>query len=136
MKSPLRLLVATLLFASLVSGVGYAQSTRDQLVCQVPFQFMAQDRVMPAGEYQISWISDTVVRVANARTHDYMLVTVDAKAGRSSESSLTFNKYGSRYFLSLISVAGGRTQVLPVTHNELQARAVAGTPQPAIEPAK
>ncbi len=127
MKPSARLLVATLLFVSLCMAVGYAQGPGSELVCKVPFQFSVNDRAMPAGQYKLTWVGfgDSVLSLENMSTHEKLILNVGDKAPArvSDNSHLTFNKYGDRYFLSLITVEGGATQILRVSTAELEAKA-------------
>jgi hypothetical protein len=71
---------------------------------QIPFNFYAGDKSMPAGEYFIHEEGAVVfLRTLDDASLSRILITVGA-AGRNSshESKLVFNRYGSEYFLSTI----------------------------------
>jgi hypothetical protein len=85
-----------------------AQTQR--LTADIPFEFTAAGKVMPAGEYSVvvrSDLSGIVQIVANdARESVFALGYGIGGAKDPEESRLTFNKYGNQYFLAQVWTQG------------------------------
>jgi hypothetical protein len=95
-------LAVSVIFAVLACAGLRAQTV--DLRAEIPFNFHAGDKSMPAGEYFIHEEGPVVVlRTLDDASLSRILLTVGA-AGRnqSRESKLVFNRYGSEYFLSTI----------------------------------
>jgi hypothetical protein len=126
MKSVKWMLPMTLM---LLSGLMAAQSlTSSHIVAQVPFDFMVNNKIMPAGE--------STVQAADVEAHVLTIRNVAAKKSlfaRSSEGEenkpadstvLVFKQYGNLYFLSEIRLEGSnRTYKLPESRAEAELRA-------------
>jgi hypothetical protein len=99
--------VMVLLLSGLMAAQSLASST---VVAQVPFEFMANNKVIPAGECTIQ-SADMDARILTIRN-------VAAKTGLLAQSSrneakqdsdrtvLVFKHYGNQYFLSEIRLEG------------------------------
>jgi hypothetical protein len=103
----------SLLTASLVVFVlGVASHVQAQTVvkCSVPFEFSLGGQVFPSGDYTFSPSSGGSSRtllVRNFAVNQGRFVTAQvADEPQSVETLVNFNKYGTRYVLSSISVAG------------------------------
>jgi hypothetical protein len=85
------------------SAHAYAQSS---VRANIPFEFMVSQKVLPAGEYSISNLSDRTIELYNGEKQTRMLVSTTA-TGYVSEKphTLVFRKYGDQYFLR--EVRGG-----------------------------
>jgi hypothetical protein len=104
---------------ALTAASAFAQP--DGLRADIPFEFHAADTVMPAGTYYVvvdASASRVELRgdsgaVARVFTHQA------SRLGSEERSSLLFHRYGSKYFLRLVSSAG-RSQgfELPVSSVE------------------
>jgi hypothetical protein len=86
----------------LSAGVNPAQAQGNaHYVAAIPFDFGMHDAVFPAGTYQITPLSQYMLRldVVGGTRAAYLLVfsTEDAISTRTGE--LRFTQYGSRYFL-------------------------------------
>lgn len=101
MKS-LKQLAVSVIFAALACAGLRAQTV--DMRAEIPFNFHAGDKSMPAGEYFIHEEGPVVfLRTLDEAKLSRALITVGA-AGRnpSHETKLVFNRYGSEYFLSTI----------------------------------
>ena len=83
-----------------------AQTIR--LTANVPFEFVVNNRTLPAGEYSITRDSSpliVMIRNANERTGVLSMVLPENLSSRSQSSpaNLVFNRYGDKYFLSQIN---------------------------------
>lgn len=81
-----------------------------QLVADVPFTYVVANTVIPMGHTVIQ-PSDPfgrllLVRNTNARIDRFATGSANANAKIARECSLVFHKYGRRYFLAGIRVAG------------------------------
>ncbi|MDP2995981.1 MAG: hypothetical protein Q8N47_00750, partial [Bryobacterales bacterium] len=85
-----------------------AQSRR--LTADIPFEFTAAGKVMPAGEYSIvlrSDFSSVAQLVATDAKESVFALGHGIGGGKSQEDSrLTFNQYGNQYFLAEIWTQG------------------------------
>lgn len=113
----------------LLSGLMAAQSlTKRSVVAQVPFEFVVNNQIIPAGDCVVSSLSmdRQILAIGNVRAHKSALAQsskVEMKAA-SSDTVLVFNHYGDRYFLSSIRVEGSDiTYTLPESKGEAELRA-------------
>jgi hypothetical protein len=82
-----------------------AQTIR--LRANIPFEFVAGTRTMPAGDYAVdTTAAQNVVRVRNENTHDTSLVLSNSaneqRLASNPEAKLVFHRYGDQYFLSKV----------------------------------
>lgn len=103
MKNPLVRALAALGFCAAVCPLTLLAQTSIRFTA--PFDFSVGGKAFAAGEYQVDFPQPLVLAIFSAsRRHGEMLVAHGAEASRSrSFASLTFNKYGDRYFLERIS---------------------------------
>ncbi len=118
-----------MLLAVMLSGMAVAQSLGDgRVVAQVPFEFVAGNTIIPAGQ--------CVIRAADSNSGALMIANRDAGKSMLTLSShsvannenkattLRFARYGDRYFLSEIRVENSNwTYRLPVSKAEKELRA-------------
>ena len=74
---------------------------------QVPFDFNLEQKLMPAGAYEIASMSNNVLAVRNLDTREGQLLIEPMKkhASQAAEiphAKLVFRKYGDQYFLAEI----------------------------------
>jgi hypothetical protein len=79
---------------------------QEALVVNVPFDFVAGNQNLPAGEYSVK-VSQTDARIVLIERKDAtaaMFIGTNAVVANTiqSESKLVFNRYGDRYFLSQV----------------------------------
>ena len=101
----------------------YAQSNM-RLTANIPFEFSVGNKVLPAGEYTVTYIFEDVAQIRSEDcSESQSFFTIPAQAGaRRNESSLVFHRYGDQYFLSTIWAAGydtGRELRKPDAEREL-----------------
>jgi hypothetical protein len=126
MKNAARMLmVAVMMFPLLAT----AQMGKDaKLVTRVPFEFMAQNKALPAGDYTVLSASaaGTVVSIHNwdTKTSLFSIVNLDKPQDGTRVNALIFHKYGDRYFLSGMELAStGQIYSLPEGKAEAELRA-------------
>jgi len=96
----------------LVAACASAQSLK--VTANVPFNFVVDKATLPAGAYSIDAISSAgskalVIHNRDARIQMVTLANSAEKLETSSTTCLMFHRYGSRYFLSQIWVAGDKS---------------------------
>jgi hypothetical protein len=111
----------SLLSLLLVTGSAIAQTSN--LRANVPFNFTAGEKTLPAGMYDIGSISsDRKILLLQARdgTSSMMVGSNAAEANKGADKTkLVFNRYRDQYFLAEIWVEGAtRGRQLPKTSRE------------------
>jgi len=90
----------------------------------VPFNFAAGDKSLPAGTYDVGSIDNVNTKILRLQARDgNSSMMVGSNAAQSlkpaDKTKLVFNRYGNRYFLSEIWVNGAtRGHQLPKTSRE------------------
>jgi hypothetical protein len=113
------------IFAALACTGLHAQSLN--LRATIPFDFHAGDKLMPAGEYVVHNQGPVVFVSGADRSSPHTLLMTNGAARRASSppAGLTFNHYGSEYFLETIwspSVGDGRKTIQTSREKELAKR--------------
>lgn len=78
--------------------------SEERLKCDVPFGFTVGSQQWPAGSYEISFPSQSIVLIRGVDQKEAMFVMTSgsiSKAG-AQQGKLVFNRYGDRHFLSQI----------------------------------
>ena len=93
---------------------------RPAIKANVPFDFVAGGKMLPAGEYQIQTEQANVLSI---RSMDFKSnANLSAHSAQDTQMSgvaaLRFNHYGDRYFLSQIWTGSDRGQELPKSRAE------------------
>jgi hypothetical protein len=106
-KQTLTLIVALSLLIS--TGSAFAQDIR--VTSNVPFPFVVDKATLPAGHYSIQSIGlpggKTLLLRGDQANAQYIVNTHGVEAAKSAQQTkLVFKRYGARYFLSEIWVAG------------------------------
>jgi hypothetical protein len=104
-------LAALVAVASLTPAV-YAQNTIHARV-DVPFSFDYGTTHFGRGTYSISMTGQTALLVRNRTTGEaaMVLAQLDFSPVAATSSAVTFRKYGDRWFLEKVSIAGNGTSV-------------------------
>ena len=99
--------VMMLVFSGLAVGQTISSST---IVAEVPFQFVAADRVVPAGECKVQ--AETmdgktlIIRNVEARKSLFASISETESKQAAANYTLVFARYGDQYFLTGIKLAG------------------------------
>jgi len=91
----------------LVGMSAYAQTVN--LKADVPFNFIIRGATLPAGEYTIQGLGDgsaIAVRGPNPKANTIVLSQRCSSSDAAEQSKLVFHRYGDRYFLAQLWVAG------------------------------
>ena len=81
------------------------------LLANIPFQFVVEDKSLPAGEYRIERMLSgnpkvLLIRSTDGRAHRTVMTMEVLANDWQAESKLIFNRYGNHYFLSQIWTQG------------------------------
>lgn len=104
--------VVAVLFATGVAKVrAQVAPVFGEVRVMVPFEFYAGDTQFPAGTYVIKRLNEmdpTVLTVSpvNGKATAILLVGLQDNHTPAKSSDVSFNKYGTRYFISGVSVEG------------------------------
>jgi hypothetical protein len=83
---------------------------QQMLVINIPFDFVAGNRTLPAGEYSIKVAAPErtllLIDRKDAAASAFMNTNPVVKTEIQTESKMIFNRYGDRYFLSEVWTAG------------------------------
>jgi len=94
----------------LLLAVSAAQAQEPRVKANIPFDFVVGDRVLPAGEYQVSEMSTSGAFIAilseDRKANALVVTSACATSGPSNSSKLVFHAIGGRYFLSQVWTAG------------------------------
>ncbi len=98
-----------------------AQLGSATVVADVPFEFVAWNRVIPAGECSLqraSLVGSTlIIRNVDAKIGMFTLAVEDRKSP-TGVYVLVFNKYANRHFLRQLKIADGTIYNLPESKME------------------
>lgn len=105
-------LLKVCLFAMMLAPAGFAET---RLILQIPFEFVAGGKKLPAGEYRFSTTSENGLVMLHGTGGAAALLTSPGSPVRSDASlSATFEKHGDDNYLSEIVLDGVVTRVVHV----------------------
>ena len=83
-------------------GVNVGQTLAQTIRVEIPFAFTANRKILPAGTYRITPVSDnrSVWRIHGENPGEFISVNALASAPRSGDLHLTFHRYGEMHFLA------------------------------------
>jgi hypothetical protein len=114
MKYAKTMLLLTLVVA-MVSGVAMSQTHTDTVMtAQVPFEFMAGNKYVPAGRCEVEsiLIGNGKALVIKNVAASVSLISPALPGETKKEAtgySMVFHKYGNRYFLTALKLGGSRS---------------------------
>jgi hypothetical protein len=121
MKNTLMLFAAAL--ALFVTTAASAQTIK--LKAEIPFGFIVSGATLPAGEYlvrsadvegKVLWFSDR-----NSNRNNLVLTNACSSLKVATKTKLVFHRYGDRYFLNQIWIAGNDLgRELPTSRRETE----------------
>ena len=123
-------------FSGLAVGQRIGSST---IVAEVPFQFVAANRVVPAGECKVQ--AETmdgktlIIRNVEARKSLFASISETGSKQAAANYTLVFARYGDQYFLTGIKLAGSHIEYrLPESRleHELRAQNVSATEETVL----
>jgi len=115
--------IALFTLAALSTTVG-AMAQGRAARATVPFDFTVGDKLLPAGNYEITAPSTGIIEVQNRDAHVTMLAATTYDSHQSGNGGkLVFDKIGDQYFLSEVLCAQAAINVnLPPSKQEKRAQ--------------
>lgn len=95
---------------TLLAGPVLAQT--GSMRAEIPFQFVVENQVLPAGLYQVDVapaVNRLTIRAVNGSTGVYLLLPMGHHTAIADQGTLVFHKYGATSFLRMVSMAGHAT---------------------------
>lgn len=117
---------AALLLVALVGLTGLLNAqTSATIKAQVPFEFVANGKTMPAGECTIAVDvkGRTLLSISSGERHALAVPVADPSPNARKKTALVFHQYGDRYFLTGIKREGEIGYQLPVGNLERELQA-------------
>jgi hypothetical protein len=120
---------AALLLITVIGLTGLLKAqTSAGVTAQIPFDFVANDKAMPAGQCTIAVEVNgrTLLLISSGSQHTFAFPVGNASPVAHKKTALVFHHYGDRYFLTSIKREDGSGYQLPASklERELQARNV------------
>jgi hypothetical protein len=125
MKRATQMFALTLTLLPLLAAA--QMRSNDKLVANVPFQFKAGEKAVPAGEciVQSATMGGRTLAILNvaAKTSTLVPAMPEEPNEAAGRYTLVFHKYGDRYFLTGIRQGGKTIDRLPESGAEAELRA-------------
>jgi len=108
-------LLRIVLYAALLlaASASIAQTRQGDVVANIPFPFVVAHQTLPAGHYIVSPANADALGIHDANNRGTFVPTESTQRSANDNScKLVFHRYGDKYFLSEVWVAGnsnGRT---------------------------
>jgi hypothetical protein len=115
--STIRVLALFSLIATLIPAGAMAQ---EPVHFAVPFSFTVGPKSFDAGDYFVNELSPNVLRIRSddGRAATVVITNAGTPGKMSGMATLSFNRYGDRYFLSSVSKAGHAWALLKSVREE------------------
>lgn len=108
-------MIALLVLTLTMAGIAQL-GTLETISANVPFEFVAWDKTIPAGNCIVERATmntpTLAIRNVAAKTAMLTMVVPDREVAPTGNYSLVFNRYGSRHFLRKIKTPDGRVYKL------------------------
>jgi hypothetical protein len=133
MKRFLYLAAATIAIC-LIATATYAQGNSLRLRFHVPFPFTAQHASFPAGEYEITMPANMILELRNLKDQAASFEHALSASSKEADGSVkvVFHRYGSQYFLSLVST-GSWPSTYSFEMSKEERRIADASPRPQME---
>ena len=115
---------STLLFVLALMMVGESMAQTVRMKADVPFEFIVNGSTLPPGQYTIQSFGTadgkTLLLRGSDKNENATVNAINVESIKAApETKLIFHRYGNRYFLSQVWVAGNeRGHELPKSHRE------------------
>jgi uncharacterized membrane protein YhhN len=128
--------VIALMIMMLPMAAAAQMRSSDRITANVPFEFIAWDRVVPAGDCIVQRATPygTTLAIVNPgkAVSTFALSREDRGKPATGAYALVFHRYGNRHFLSQVKIADGTVYMVPETKLERELRAQNITAQDQI----
>lgn len=107
-----RSLTVTILAICLITTAAHAQNSAQSHRFHVPFPFITENTIFPAGEYEVTQFSSFILTFRNLRDQSSSLVHVQptgSKEEKDGRGRAIFHRYGGSYFLATISAGSSQS---------------------------
>jgi len=117
MKKAATILILTLMALSTLA----AAQTRKIVGTEVPFEFIANGKTMPAAFYTITVNGNSLLSISSGKSFVFAGSNETVLSQPAVRTVLVFHRYGAHYFLSGIRCEGeGRGYELPAGKTEME----------------
>jgi hypothetical protein len=131
-KQCLRILIALIGVAGL--GMAARGQAIDQIVLNIPYEFVVAGKTLPAGTYRVRRLRDgdpdvLILSSFENRTNAIVLPTTKVDSSSADKAQVSFEEVGGEHFLSKIETAD-HVFTIGVSHSEIleaAARSNSGT---------
>jgi hypothetical protein len=117
--------ISVVVVIGVMLAVGSAFAQQRQTRADIPFDFVINSKTLPAGQYTVTQVKDTLVlsvESKDGRLHMFVLTRAAESGTIPVQSKLVFHRYGDEYFLSQIWAEGeAMGNSLPVGDREREA---------------
>jgi|HubBroStandDraft_6_1064221.scaffolds.fasta_scaffold234737_1 hypothetical protein len=129
--------VAAAFFLSIVAAAQCGAQSVGVIQVNIPFEFQAGNRTLPAGEYRIERFSAEMGGIQMIRQSDGKVATLVTTLPTESKDKtapprLVFDRYGNDYFLAEIWVDGTHGQHLHKSNREKEIASTLGRTEVAV----
>jgi hypothetical protein len=98
--------------AVLLTAISANAQTANEARVTVPFAFMAAGKISPPGHYRVNIDRErNLVTLKTEGSTGVMLLTYGAWQGQNTRSYMRFHRYGERWFLDQVTIAGLQQEV-------------------------
>ena len=124
-----KLAVVTVLCIAAVLGAVVAKADVCGVKATIPFDFLVGTQTLSGGDYTISKVG-SALSIRSAHAGAMALANVSGHIRSGEESSLTFHRYGNKYFLAAIWASdSGMEFQIPKTQLEQELMAKGASPK-------
>jgi hypothetical protein len=119
-KQYLRIVIALIGFVSL--GITARAQTVDQVVVNIPFEFVVAGKTLPAGNYRVNRVSDTNSRALVLSSFENevsaLILPTEVASRLDDKAKLTFEQVGDEHSLSKVETTD-HVFTIPVSYAEI-----------------
>jgi len=119
-KQCLRILIALIVVAGL--GVAARAQAPDQILVNIPYEFVVAGKTLPAGTYRVNPASNTdreTLLLSNFESRaTVMVLSSSIESTQASKPEVSFEQVGGQHFLSKIETAD-HVFTIPVPRSEI-----------------
>ena len=128
-------LSAAVLAVATIAAAPLAQAQQSVVRAQIPFGFENGSQHLAAGQYTVSLQADHIMVLQSNKAGGLVMTLPDENMKPAATSRIVFRKYGDKYFLREVWIAGRTTHVHCVKSREEKSLQVAQNevPPTAIE---
>ena len=130
-KQCMRILIALIGVAGL--GMAARGQVPDQILVNIPYEFVVAGKTLPAGTYRVNRLSDadheTLILSSFESRARVMVLSTSVESTQADKPEVSFEQVGGQHFLSKIETAD-HVFTIPVSHSEIleaAARSHSGT---------